>query len=184
MHDMIIALAKTAILVALNQPENFDLEHALQEYPMLKQNAAVFVTIHTKPYEELRGCIGTLKAHRPLYKDIIFNAQAAALHDTRFKPLTLNELPHIKVEVALLNEPQPLTYQSIKDLKAKIKTRTDGVILQYKGYQATYLPQVWEELPTFDAFFKSLCLKAKLTESCLTLHPNISTYQVTKFKEK
>jgi len=184
MHDIVIALAKAAILVALDQPDNFNLEDALKHYPALEQNAAVFVTINTEPSEQLRGCIGTLKAYRPLYKDIIFNAQAAALRDTRFKPLTLKELPHIKVEVAILNEPQPVTYKDINDLRTKIKIPNDGVVLNYKGHHATYLPQVWEDLPTFDAFFKSLCLKAKLAESCLTLHPNILTYQATKYKEK
>ena len=106
MNDIIIAIAKAAILVALNQPEDFNLDNALKSYPLLKKDGAVFVTINTKPNEELRGCIGSLQAHRPLYKDIIFNAQAAALRDPRFEPLTAEELNNITLEVSILSEPQ------------------------------------------------------------------------------
>ncbi len=91
MHDIVIALAKASILVALNQAEDFDLEQALKTYPFLQENGAAFVTINTKPDNQLRGCIGSLQAYRPLYKDIISNAQSAALHDPRFPPLTARE---------------------------------------------------------------------------------------------
>jgi AMMECR1 domain-containing protein len=78
MQDILIGLAKAAILVALNQPEDFDLEGALRQYPQLKENGAAFVTINTRSNGHLRGCIGSLQAYRPLYKDIISNAQSAA----------------------------------------------------------------------------------------------------------
>lgn len=183
MNEIIISLAKAAILVALGQPEKFDLENALETYPVLEKKGAVFVTINTKSTNDLRGCIGSLQAHRPLYKDIILNAQAAALRDPRFKPLRVEELDNITLEVALLNEPKPLHYSSIPDLKKKIQPQVDGIVLRYKGKHATYLPSVWEDLPKFDDFFASLCTKAELPSNCLTLHPDISTYQVTKYKE-
>ena len=184
MNDIIIALAKAAILVALNQPEEFDLEHALKTYPSLEENGAAFVTINTEPNEQLRGCIGSLQAYRPLYKDIISNAQAAALRDPRFLPLTLEELQHIKIEVSILSEPQPLAYNTIEDLRSKVVPFQDGIVLKLNGKHATYLPQVWEQLPKFDDFFSSLCLKANLTNDCLSQHPEISIYTVKKYKEK
>ncbi len=184
MNDIVIALAKAAILVALNQHEDFNLENALKQYPQLKENGASFVTLNKEPNEQLRGCIGSLQAYRPLYKDIIANAQSAALHDPRFKPLSTEELKEIKVEVSILSEPKPLDYKDISDLKKKITPLEDGVVLKYKTYQATYLPQVWEQLPKFDDFFHSLCLKANLPSSCLELHPDILIYHVTKYKEK
>ena len=104
MTDILISLARAAILVALNQPDNFDLEHVLKTFPVLEENAAVFVTLTTEPNEQLRGCIGSLQAYRPLYKDIIANAQAAALRDPRFTPLTLEEFNHIKIEVSILSK--------------------------------------------------------------------------------
>ncbi len=184
MNDIVIALAKAAILVALNQPEDFDLEHALKTYPSLKENGAAFVTINKGPNEQLRGCIGSLHAYRPLYEDIIHNAQAAALRDPRFVPLRLEELDHIKLEVSILSEPQILSYTDIEDLKSKIVPYQDGIVLKLDGRQATYLPQVWEQLPKFDDFFSSLCLKANLENNCLSQHPEISTYRVKKYKEE
>lgn len=184
MDDILIALARAAILVALNQAEDFDLEHALETYPLLKEDGAAFVTLTTGPDEQLRGCIGSLQAHRPLYQDIIHNAQAAALHDPRFLPLTLEEFKHIKIEVSVLSEPQPLHYDDIEDLKSKIVPFQDGIVLKHDGRQATYLPQVWEQLPQFEDFFSTLCMKANLDSDCLSQHPDIFTYTVKKYKEK
>ena len=184
MNDILITLAKAAILVALNQPEDFDLEHALKTYPVLKENGAAFITINTEPNEQLRGCIGSLQAYRPLYKDIISNAQAAALRDPRFSPLKLEELEHIKIEVSILSEPQILMYDDVDDLRRKVVPFQDGIVLKLNGKHATYLPQVWEQLPKFDDFFSSLCMKANLTNDCLSQHPEISTYTVKKYKEE
>ena len=184
MNDILIALAKAAILVALNQPVDFDLDKILQEYPQLKEPGAAFVTINKRPNDQLRGCIGSLTAYRPLYKDIISNAQSAALHDPRFPPLTPEELKDIKIEVSVLSEPKPLNYADKEDLKKKIIPYKDGVILKLDNHQATYLPQVWEQLPNFDHFFSSLCQKAGLPSNCLDQHPDISVYHVTKYEEK
>ncbi len=184
MHDVLIGLAKAAILVALNQPENFDLKGTLEKYPQLRENGAAFVTINKRPTDQLRGCIGSLQAYRPLYKDIISNAQAAALHDPRFPPLTPEELKDIKIEVSILSEPEPLAYTDTADLKKKIVPMKDGIVLRHDGYQATYLPQVWEQLPDFDAFFSSLCMKAGLPGDCLNLHPQIEVYHVKKYEER
>ena len=184
MGEIVIQLAKAAIAVALGLNSTFDLEGALKKYPELKKNGAAFVTITTKPYDQLRGCIGSLSAYQPLYKDIIANAQSAALRDPRFKPMTKEELDNVKIEVSILSEPQPLEYSSIADLKEKIRPEVDGVVLSYDGYSATYLPQVWEQLPRFDDFFSTLCQKAGLPGNCLGKHPDIRTYQATKYKEK
>lgn len=184
MNDIVIALAKAAILVALNQPEDFDLENALKAYPVLEENGAAFVTINKEPNEQLRGCIGSLQAYRPLYKDIIMNAQAAALRDPRFRPLSAEELGQITIEVSILSEPQPLQYDDIDDLKKKVVPFEDGIVLKLDGRQATYLPQVWEQLPKFEDFFSSLCMKANLSGNCLSQHPEISTYRVKKYKEE
>jgi len=183
MHNIFIALAKAAIRVALNQPEDFNLEEALKKYPQLQEKGAVFVTLNTRHNHQLRGCIGSLQAYRPLYEDIISNAQAAALKDPRFPPLTVEELQNIQIEVSLLTEPKPLLYTNQEELKQKIVPMRDGVILKYHGYQATYLPQVWEQLPDFERFFSSLCMKAGLAGDCLKLHPDIEVYQVKKYEE-
>lgn len=184
MEEIIIALAKTAILVALNEPSDFNLTSARQNFPRLNQQGAVFVTLRTTPTNKLRGCIGSLVAHRPLYKDIILNAQASALRDTRFKPLTKKELKNITIEVSLLSKPKPLEYKSREDLIQKIEPLKDGITLTLEKHRATYLPSVWQELKKFDAFFSSLCLKAGLEKSCLNQHPKLESYHAKKYKEK
>jgi len=68
-------------------------------------------------------------------------------------------------------------------LQKKIKPFEDGIVLKLQGHQATYLPQVWEQLPNFKDFFSSLCQKAGLAGNCLSQHPEIFTYQVQKYKE-
>jgi AMMECR1 domain-containing protein len=94
------------------------------------------------------------------------------------------ELDQIKVEVSILSEPRQLQYDDIHDLKRKIVPFQDGIVLKLNDRQATYLPQVWEQLPKFDDFFSSLCMKANLSSDCLSQHPEISTYRVEKYKEK
>jgi AmmeMemoRadiSam system protein A len=184
MGEITIQLAKAAIAVALGMDSSFDLDQALKTYPDLKKNGAVFITLTTGSQDQLRGCIGSLSAYQPLYKDIIANAQSAALRDPRFKPLSREELDKIKIEVSILSEPKPLAYHSTEDLKTKIRPNIDGVVLEYNGYRATYLPQVWEQLPEFDSFFSTLCQKAGLSGDCLKNHPDIKTYQATNSKER
>ena len=183
MKETVLALAKAAIMAALGQPVDLNVTVLLERYPQLKQKGAAFVTINKKPNDALRGCIGSLVAHRPLYEDIIYNAKTAALNDPRFKPLSPEELDDIKVEVSILSETEEVHYTDIEDLKRKIRPYKDGVVLKHGNRQATYLPQVWEDLPNFDLFFASLCQKAGLAPDCLKLHPKIERYQVTKYKE-
>ncbi len=181
MNDILIALAKASITIALGMESDFDLQKARESYPILDRDGAVFVTL-TKD-NRLRGCIGSLEAHRPLYKDIINNAKLSALRDSRFSPLTKDEFKNIKIEISLLSKPKELKYSSIEDLKSKVVPKRDGVVLTLDGHRATYLPSVWDTLPKFEEFFGSLCQKAGLKSDCLKQHPTIKLYQATKYKE-
>ncbi len=151
-------------------------------YPVLAKPGAVFVTINER--SSLRGCIGSLVAHRPLIEDLIANAKAAAFGDPRFPPLSPEEFDKITIEISLLSEPKPLEYSDTQDLRKKIVPGRDGVVLSLQGRQATFLPQVWEELPDFDQFFAHLCIKAGLPPNCLEYHPQILVYHVEKFSEE
>ena len=157
-------------------------EKLVTMYPRLKEPGAVFVTINER--SSLRGCIGSLVAHRPLIEDLIANAKAAAFGDPRFPPLQPEEFDQITIEISLLGEPKPLEYGDIEDLRRKIRPGVDGVVLQLDGRQATFLPQVWEDLPDFDQFFAHLCMKAGLPANCLEYHPKILVYQVEKWSEE
>lgn len=184
MGEIVIELAKATLLMTLGLDSSFDLQQALKNYPDLQKNAAVFVTLTKGEQRQLRGCIGSLQAYQPLYKDIMANTKSAALRDPRFKPLTKEELLDIKIEISILSEPKSVKYTDSADLKKQIRVNIDGVVLKYQGHRATYLPQVWEQLPQFENFFHSLCQKANLPSACIENHPDIQTYQVAKYKEE
>ncbi len=158
------------------------IERLVSMYPRLKEPGAVFVTINER--SSLRGCIGSLVAYRPLIEDLIANAKSAAFGDPRFPPLRPEEFEQITIEISLLSEPKPLEYSDIEDLRGKIHPGVDGVVLKLDNRQATFLPQVWEDLPDFDQFFAHLCLKAGLPANCLEYHPEILVYQVEKWSEE
>lgn len=148
------------------------------QYDFLLEERACFVTLNLDG--NLRGCIGSLYPHRKLIDEIIGNAKHAAFQDYRFKPLSYAEFENISIEISLLTIPEILNYESIEDLESKIRVGIDGIILQQDQHKATFLPQVWEQLPSFEDFFAHLCTKAGLSTDCLLNHPDIYTYQVEK----
>lgn len=175
-----VQIAKASIQAHFVQSQ-VDRNRLLSNYPDLAEQRATFVTLTLQG--RLRGCIGSIIAHRPLIDDLIYNAQAAAFHDPRFPPLTQAESDHIHVEVSLLTHPQPIHYRNSDELQQLIRSGTDGVILRYGNHQATFLPQVWDELSDFKSFFDHLGLKAGIGTDPLSHHPEIYTYQVEKYKE-
>jgi len=178
-----LTLAHASIAEAVGLSYTLDLEALLQEEPWLEEEGASFVTLTTST-DSLRGCIGSIIAHQKLYEDIIRNAKSAALYDPRFPSLMLEEFENIKVEVSILTEPKPLEYDSIENLKEKIHVGVDGVVLKHGANQATFLPQVWEQLPDFELFFSHLCQKSGMEASCLERMPEVRTYQVKEYKEE
>ena len=180
--DLLLKIAQESIEEAVTGDKVIDRERLLKEHPWLKEKGAVFVTINKEHH--LRGCIGSIIAHRKLLDDLIENAKAAALRDPRFQPLQKDELKNIEIEISLLTPPKELHYKDTQDLKKKIQKGRDGVIISYNGYQATYLPSVWEQLDNFESFFITLCQKAGLPGNCLELHPTIYTYEAIKIKEE
>ena len=180
MEKVIRSLVKQAILDGLNKTPSIDTKELLEKYPALAQQRATFVTLTLDG--GLRGCIGSLVAHRTLLDDLIHNAQSAAFEDPRFYPLSPEEFKKIVIEVSLLSPPEVILYDSIEDLKSKVSVGVDGIILQKESKKATFLPQVWEQLPTFELFFSHLCQKAGLSANCLETHPLIWHYRVEKIK--
>jgi len=177
-----IRIAKDAIMEELTGLSLVDRGKLLENYPWLREMGAVFVTLNKGG--QLRGCIGSVVAHRDLVDDLIINAKAAAFNDPRFQPLRTEELEDLEIEISLLSTPRTLGYSDRADLKSKIRAGIDGVILQQGQHQATYLPSVWEQLPTFEQFFGTLCQKAGLQTECLDYHPTILVYQAEKIEEE
>ncbi len=121
---------------------------------------ASFVTL-TKG-GQLRGCIGSLEAIRPLLEDVAHNAYSAALHDPRFNPVEVEELAAVELSISVLTEPQTVVAESEAQLLASLEPGVDGVIIEEGHHRATYLPSVWTQLPDPVDFIRELKRKAHL----------------------
>jgi AmmeMemoRadiSam system protein A len=75
------------------------------------------------------------------------NARAAAFDDPRFAPMTAAEWPDTRVEVSILSPARPMDFSGEADALAQLRPGIDGVILEHGWHRATFLPQVWEQLP-------------------------------------
>lgn len=150
--------------------------------PHLSEYGASFVTLSI--HGELRGCIGALEAHQPLVDDVREHAIAAALEDPRFRPVDETELDRIKIEVSRLTAPHPLDYSSSADLLTKLRPHVDGVIIKNDYRRATFLPQVWEQIPDPEDFLDHLCAKMGAKPNLwLTTKLQVYVYQVEEFHE-
>ena len=149
--------------------------------PWLRQVGATFVTLTRDG--ALRGCIGSLEAARALGTDVAENALAAAFRDPRFPPMTAAEWPNVRVEVSLLSAPKPMRFADEADLLAQLKPGEDGVILEFGGRRATYLPQVWESISDKRLFMRELARKAGLGDDLRLARCKVSRYRVSKWME-
>lgn len=181
-RQILLTLAREAIREALSDAAAPEL--ALEQLPpRLQAKGAAFVTLTLDG--QLRGCIGSLQAHRPLAADVQRHAVDAAFDDPRFPPLMDSEFPTLRIEISVLSEPQPVAYTDPQDLLQKLRPGVDGVVLERGWNRATFLPQVWEQLPEPEQFLGHLCQKAGLPANAWRWPDiKISLYQVEKFMEE
>jgi AmmeMemoRadiSam system protein A len=106
--------------------------------------------------------VGNLEAQEPVYLSVIHNAAGAALRDSRFPPVTLEESSRLLVHISILSALAPLHCDSSEALLDQLMPGRDGVVLRQSGRASTYLPQVWETFPDKNVFLESLCRKAGL----------------------
>ena len=172
----LLSLARAGIQQALGGPAV-----AVPAEPWLKERRATFVTLTQQG--RLRGCIGTLEANRSLGEDVVANAAGAALSDHRFAPLTTSELPSVEVEVSVLSVPTIAPSRDERELLDVLRPGVDGVIVSYRDSRATYLPQVWEQLPDPRQFLASLVQKAGLPADTPLSRCTWSRYVVKKWRE-
>jgi len=149
--------------------------------PWLRQAGATFVTLTREG--ALRGCVGSLQAARPLGIDVAENALGAAFRDPRFPALSPAEWLQVSVEVSLLSAPQPIPFADEADLLEQVRAGEDGIVLECDGRRATFLPQVWEDLPDKRLFFQHLMKKAGLAPDTRLGRSRVSRYRVVKWKE-
>ena len=132
---------------------------------------------------ELRGCVGTLVEHVPLREGVAANAVRAARRDPRFPPLTAAELARTRIEVSVLSAAEPMTVTSEDEAFAALRPGVDGVIFSASGCQATFLPQVWEQLPDPRTFLAHLRRKAGLPDGYWGPDARLSRYTVQAWEE-
>ena len=151
--------------------------------PVFQERRGTFVTLKIK--NQLRGCMGCLTPSETILEGVQRNAVNAAFNDPRFPALTAAELEQAEIEISILTEPQKLEYSGPADLLKKLRPGIDGVIISKGPARATFLPQVWEQLPRTEDFLVHLCCKACLSPNAWQSGElDIATYQVQYFHEK
>lgn len=180
----LVRLARKTIENALGiKDEGGDLPGNPLDQDSLREKRGVFVTLTRRG--QLRGCIGFLEPRESVVDAVRHNAINAAFNDPRFPPVNDLEMGDIDIEISILTEPEILEYDDSTDLLRKLRPGIDGVIIRSGLHSATFLPQVWEQLPIREEFLSHLCLKAGLPaseweEGML----DVLTYQVEYFEEK
>ena len=174
--DALLARARNAIASALGGAQVKEPEH-----PALHQPGATFVTLMRQG--ELRGCIGSLEAYRPLDQDVRENARAAAFRDRRFAPLLEGELAATRVEVSLLTPAEPIPFATEEDAVRQLRQGIDGVILESGRHRGTFLPQVWESVTDPWQFMSELKRKVGLAEDFWSKDLRLYRYEVQKWSE-
>ena len=180
---LLLKLARQSILQEFKKENQLEsLKEKISSW-VLKENRGTFVTLHKS--DELRGCIGNIEPVKDIFTGIEDNAKHAAFSDTRFSPLSFEELDDTDIEISILTRPEAIDYNDYHDLIAKLKPFIDGVIIQ-KGYKsATFLPQVWEQLKSPEVFLTHLCTKAGLLpDAWQTGDLEVLVYQVQLFEEQ
>lgn len=178
---LLLQLARESIQTAVNR-EKFPKLNLSDYSPNLVEDGASFVTLTIGG--ALRGCIGALEAYQPLILDVREHAAAAALEDYRFRPVSPAEVPTLSIEISRLTPPQNLEYTNPLELVERLRPGIDGVIIRDGMHRATFLPQVWEQLPTHTEFLAHLCQKMGAPIDLWKIKIlRVQTYQVEEFHE-
>ena len=182
----LIELARQTIFKKLGQHDfktTSQLPTGVLQGKNFQSHCGTFVTL--KIQGQLRGCIGNLTSTESIIDGVKRNAINAAFHDPRFSPLSNQELEQTKIEVSVLTEPEPLKFHDGEDLLKKLRVNVDGVIIRKGRASATFLPQVWEQLPRPEDFLSHLCMKAGLSsDAWKSSELDVMTYQVQYFEEQ
>jgi AmmeMemoRadiSam system protein A len=174
--EVLLSLARAAIASRFGLWFSID-----DEAEFLAEPAASFVSL--KLDGQLRGCIGTLQAHRALGEDVRANAQAAAFQDPRFQPLSAGEFSGTRIEVSVLSALSAIAFESEAQAISALRPQEDGVVLAWRDKRATFLPQVWESLPEPGAFLHELKRKAGLPAEFWSGELRLYRYTVDKWSE-
>ena len=132
----LLGLARETVAAAAG---GHDLPNLRNPSGPLREKGAVFVTLRIGG--ELRGCIGHVEAHVPLWESVRDMAAAAAERDTRFTPVQPHEVPGLEFEISVLSPMAPLDPEEIVVGTHGLYVKRDGIA------SGLLLPQVaveWE----------------------------------------
>ena len=175
---VLLPLARASISAELGLPA----ATAGDTPPWLTQQGACFVTLMLAG--KLRGCIGTLRAHRSLVEDTRANAVGAAFRDPRFTALTAAEFAATAVEISVLSALEPLAFSDESDALRQLRTGLDGIVFEYGRHTSTFLPQVWADIREPADFLAHLKYKAGLPPDFWDKDVKLSRYTVLKWREE
>ena len=168
---LLLRLAHDSILSALEE----------REIPLdppsahLAEPRGVFTSLHLGG--ELRGCVGYVLPISPLYRAVAETARAAAFDDTRFYPVTLEEAPHLEIELSILAVPQPIDAEGVA-------VGRHGLLISMSGRRGLLLPQVpvehhWDRI----TFLEQTCRKAGLPDDAWKKGALIEAFTAEVFGE-
>jgi len=140
-----------------------------------------FVTLRT--HKQLRGCCGNLVAHHPLCEDVWRNAWASAFADPRFSPLEREEWPYAHIHVSVLSPLEEVVVADEEALLRVLRPNIDGLVLERDQARATFLPEVWEQLPDPVDFVRHLKEKAGWPGTSWSPHIKVQRYTTENFAE-
>ncbi len=179
--EFLLDLAQNSLFLFLTKKEILTIPPPNFSKNLLKKRG-VFVTL--KKQGNLRGCIGSLIGTQPLYKEVIENTIKAGFADPRFPSLVKQELKNLEIEISILTPLKFLKTKNIPELLKYLKQKKPGILLQDGPSQATFLPQVWQELPEPKDFLTHLSLKAGLSPNAWQDKTvKFYQYQVESFKK-
>jgi uncharacterized protein len=174
------ALARLAAAVVGARLAERPVPDGVPQRPALTAPGASFVTLEAAG--RLRGCIGTIEAARPLYLDVIRNAQRA-MRDPRMPPVVAAEWPDLDVKVAVLTAGGSLPAADRDELIAALRPGVDGVLIADGQRRATFLPAVWAKLPEPARFVAALLVKGGWSETDWPAGLVASRYTTVEYRD-
>jgi AmmeMemoRadiSam system protein A len=173
-------LARFAARVVASTLRGGPVDGRLPRTPAVRAVGASFVTLQR--LGELRGCIGTLEAVRPLYLDVLHNA-VRAMSDPRLARVDAGEWPALDVGVSVLGPLLPALVSDLDDLMRRLRPGLDGVVIAAGARRATFLPVVWHKLPDPAAFLSALLAKGGWAADRLPDAAQVFTYRAVEFHD-
>lgn len=176
----LLVIARGSIESGLVANRPLDIAHSGIAGALTKRHGN-FVTLTQRG--TLRGCVGTIQGTRPLAQNIAVSAYNAAYRDTRFSPLSADEIDQTRIEISVLTQPEPIAAGTHEELLANLHPNEDGLLMENAGHQTTFLPKVWEKVPDPQQFVQQLMVKAGLPGDYWSETIRFHRYQTISFSE-